>query len=351
VLLLSIAINGTGAQPTLVEPRVSLGSDHVLHLSASGRMLVFDVREGVGKNGAKGPFEFAFPLDVSAISAGGQHFFALGTDGRLWGWGSNRNGELGLQSISSSEAPVMVGIGPWNRVSAGWFHTLAIQMDGTLWGWGQNSNGHAGVDQLVKTIRMPTLICTNTSWGEVSAGSIHSLGLQTNGTLWSWGDNRFGKLGTGNDAPSRQPVRIGQDTNWVAVSAGVYHSLALQKDGSLYAWGWNKNGQLGNGTENDALTPTLVGSPRDWKVVSAGNQFSTGIKKDGSLWAWGWNRYGQLGNEGGRNEHRPVRIDTGNQWVSVAASTFFSAGVQSDGTLWIWGTLPGSREALKPTQL
>ncbi len=96
-----------------------------------------------------------------------------------------------------------------------------------------------------------------------TAGS-HSLALQTDGSLWAWGDNRDGQVGDGSTTDRHLATRIGTDTDWRGVAAGWYHSLAIKSDGSLWAWGDNRYGQLGDGTHHRpppsyphrALTPT-----------------------------------------------------------------------------------------------
>ncbi|MGI4870223.1 MAG: hypothetical protein ACRYFX_03480 [Janthinobacterium lividum] len=74
--------------------------------------------------------------------------------------------------------------------------------------------------------------------------------IRADGTLWAWGDNRDGELGTGPDIAlyvgAIAPVQVSTATDWVAVSAGRFHSLARRADGSLWSWGDNNSAQLGN---------------------------------------------------------------------------------------------------------
>lgn len=87
-------------------------------------------------------------------------------------------------------------------------------------------------------------------------------------------------------ADSRQGLRL---------SARRGHSLALQTDGTLWAWGENYAGQLGDGTTTRRLSPVQVATNRVWVAVSTGKEHTLALATDGSLWGWGSNNYGELG--------------------------------------------------------
>ena len=82
----------------------------------------------------------------------------------------------------------------------------------------------------------------------LAAGNQYTVSIHADGTLWAWGDNFSGQLGTGNTESQNTPVQIGAATTWQSVSAGSSHTVALRRDGTLWAWGSNYYGQLGNGT-------------------------------------------------------------------------------------------------------
>ncbi|MGB1205790.1 MAG: RCC1 domain-containing protein, partial [Chitinophagales bacterium] len=134
------------------------------------------------------------------------------------------------------------------------------------------------------------------AWQSIVAGGFHSLGIQSDGTLWAWGRNLSGQLGNGNTTNSNIPIQIGSATNWQSIAAGGFHSFGIQSDGSLWAWGRNTDGQLGNGNNTDSNIPIQIGNATNWQSIAAGGFHSFGIQSDGTLWAWGWNTDGQLGN-------------------------------------------------------
>ena len=173
-------------------------------------------------------------------------------------------------------------------MAAGAYHSLALKSDGTLWAWGSNSDGQLG-DGTRTTRTTPTQIPIS---GVVSliAGANHSLALKSDGTLWAWGDNFYGQLGDGTTTDSRTPKQILTDVN--AMAAKWSQTLVIKRDGSLWAWGRNNRGQLGDGTTTNRSTPTSILT--GVVALAAGSEHSLALKSDGTLWAWGSNSFGQL---------------------------------------------------------
>ena len=83
---------------------------------------------------------------------------------------------------------------------------------------------------------------------QIAAGKWHTIAINTDGTLWAWGDNRYGQLGNDTTSDRSFPVQIGTGKNWASVAAGSAHTVGIKTDGTLWAWGNNMFGQLGNGT-------------------------------------------------------------------------------------------------------
>ena len=79
-------------------------------------------------------------------------------------------------------------------------------------------------------------------------------------------------------------------------ACGSVHTVAIRADGSLWAWGWNTHGLLGDGTTTEQHSPELIEPGTTWTAVACGYNHTVAIRADGSLWAWGWNTYGQLGD-------------------------------------------------------
>ncbi|GAB2714996.1 hypothetical protein GCM10011495_39590 [Hymenobacter frigidus] len=254
------------------------------------------------------------PVPYTQVSAGGFKSFAVRADGTLWAWGSNVDGELGLGAPTS--APVLVpqqvalpaGLPPgsgWAQVSAGASHALAIASDGSLWGWGSNGVGELGTGATGPAFApRPVAVSApaGTRWAHCAASSSFSLGIRADGTLWQWGQSLLSPSGAwaGTPLPVTAPGAA-PGTTWTAVSSRRYHVLALRSDGTLWAWGRNGDGEVGDGTRTDRAQPVAVpvpaGTPAGarWVQAAAGREFSLGLLSTGDLCGWGYNANGVVG--------------------------------------------------------
>ena len=300
---------------------------------------------GNGQLGYTGhlPLPVAAQFGAVSMAAGGDgHSLAIKSDGTLWAWGNNSNGQLGLGSSDDSPhvAPAQVAPGAqWTTVAAGGAHAAAVKSDGTLWAWGYNGYGQLGDGTTIQR-NSPVQIGSASNWLTVAAGYYHTLALKRDGTLWAWGYNADGELGGGSlDALSHPtPVQVGSATSWTAVSSSGYHTAAVRSDGTLWGWGYNVVGQVGNGTFTAAVTaPVQIGASTNWRTVSAGYYHTVATQTDGSLWAWGYNVDGQLGDTTTSSRSVPTRIGTDTAWNKVAACSMHTVGTKNDGSLWTWG--------------
>lgn len=238
-------------------------------------------------------------------------------------------------------APAQAGLAaaaPSGQISARSLHALAARPDGTVWAWGDNTYGALGTGDTTPQ-RYPVRVSGISGVTAVAAGYFHSVALHADGTVWTWGTNGSGVLGDGTTANRFTPARVPGLPPVVAVAAGSYHTLALDADGSVWAWGGNAVGQLGLGTSDYSSHPSPARVPGLANVVAiaAWNNRSFALQADGTLWAWGSNASGALGD--GTTTHRsaPVRVQGLTDVISVAAGENHTVGVRRDGTVWAWG--------------
>ena len=212
----------------------------------------------------------------SFVACGDDQIAAISTSGSLWTWGSNINGALG-QNISVSvyrSSPVQVGaLTDWLQVSGGGNHTATVKTNGTLWAWGRNAQGQVG-DGTVVNRSSPVQIGALTTWAKVGCGSIHTAAIKTDGTLWVWGFNTNGRLGDGTTVSRSSPVQVGALTNWSNVVLGSGSGIAIKNDRTLWTWGVNTSGQLGDNTVVSRSSPVQVGSLAVWSEIAAGGTFA-----------------------------------------------------------------------------
>ena len=199
---------------------------------------------------------------------------AVQGDGTLWVWGENKHGALGDGTNESRLVPTKARISGVKSVAAGDNgHAMALKSDGTVWAWGYNYNGQLGTggtspagqgsNSLDSSSEryMPGIVQGIFDAKAVSAGGSHSVALKDDGTVWTWGGNYDGELGTGSTGgmDSAKPVQVPGLDNVTAIAAGMYHTLALKSDGTVWAWGSNDHGQLGNSSVSaQSASPVFV---------------------------------------------------------------------------------------------
>jgi alpha-tubulin suppressor-like RCC1 family protein len=212
---------------------------------------------------------------------------AIKTDGTLWAWGRNVNGQLGDNTVIHRSSPVQIGsLTNWKQVSAASeYQTAAIKTDGTLWAWGRNNEGQLG-DGTITPRSSPVQIGSLTNWKQVAVSNEHTAAIKTDGTLWAWGANNRGQLGDGTIVPKSSPVQVGSLTNWKQVAVGSLFAdalnpskftVAIKTDGTLWAWGRGNLGQLGDNTITGKSSPIQIGSLTNWKQVAASEYHTAAI--------------------------------------------------------------------------
>lgn len=280
------------------------GSDYMRGYLGDGTML-----------GSTVPVQVGNDTDWAAVSAGNVHSCAIKSDGRLFCWGSNFSGQLGTGVRDAvfglgENSPVQIGAdSDWAGVSTGVHHTCAIKEGGDVYCWGYNGIGATGTNPGSDYILSPALV--GSGYVQVTAGANHSCAITTTNSIKCWGYNLYGAIGDGTRNNTRAiPVVVGDNTDWVQVSAGWYYTCALKESGTVYCWGLNSYGEIGSliglgiwgpGTN----VPAQVGTDSDWTAVSAGSSQSCATKTDGSLYCWGQNRRGELGGSTGDLDAHP----------------------------------------------
>ena len=309
------------------------------------------------------------------IAGAGSHSLGLETDGTVWAWGVNQYGQLGNGNNTDSNVPVQVkdpsGTGFLTGITAiagNGDYSMALKNDGTVWTWGHNGQGQLGNGNNTDS-NVPVQVLGPGGTGfltgitAIAGGFNSSMALKNDGTVWTWGYNNWGQLGTGNNTDSNVPVQVkdssgsGYLTGITAIAGGADHSMALDSSGNVWTWGHNNNGELGNGTYNGPGGITYIGYTLPVQVVgpggsgnltgitaiAAGSSYSTALKNDGTVWAWGWNSSGQLGNGNNDNSNVPVQVEGlgGSGYLTgitaIAAGGDTSIALKNDGTVLAWG--------------
>ncbi|MES3030877.1 MAG: hypothetical protein V4697_00490 [Patescibacteria group bacterium] len=299
------------------------------------------------------------------------------TQSFLRAWGKNDDGQ---RAAGHSDGWAVSG--DIIEISAGKSHTLALLMNGSVLSWGSNSDGQLGRATSKQFDIEPALVPDLTDVVHISAKGNYSLALKKDGTVWSWGDNFTGALGSGDHLSHTAPAQVVGLSEVISISAGNKFALAIKEDATVWGWGGlcneenrskaldllNKVGSkltqieggyydvnsTGEGTydrgedclnENTIgiksttpyqLSPDLTGATE----ISVGYGHALILKKDGSVWSFGCNLYGQLGAKHFDNEKKnsePRKITSLPKIVSISAGFRHSLALTTKGEIYTWG--------------
>jgi alpha-tubulin suppressor-like RCC1 family protein len=308
------------------------------------------------------------------VAAGSSHSVALRSDGSVVSWGNTKadigTSLSGLMGVGNE--PVVAGtptvvknaagtvFGGAQAIAAGQWSTLVLKTDGTVWGWGYsgwgnlgNSTGYSFEQKSPVQVRLsngsPLTAVIQLATGLYST----SVAVTADGSVWGWGQNRYGHLGTGAASETGQytPVAMlsasgaGRFTDAVQAVAGISSTAVLKRDGTVYTVGWA--GPLGDGSTVNRTLPGRVETAPGVALtnvvsIAAGGHFYVAVTSEGTAYAWGANGKGQLGDGSQTSRGRPVLVrDAGGKpvtgIVAAAAGVEHAVFLKSDGTVWASG--------------
>jgi regulator of chromosome condensation len=210
---------------------------------------------------------------IIKIVAGANHVFVLSIDHKLWTWGSGEQGQLGRKILlrhkkhSLTPHPLVLtkrqgSSGRIKDIFSGSYHAFAMDSNDRVFAWGLNNYGQLGVGDRENRSEPQAIQLTypDVIFTQLEGGEHHSLALDRNGQVYSFGRGNYGQLGHGGEDDSLIPKRIMtlSGKSIIQIACGDHHSLALSKSGELYSWGYGEMFQLGNGLEADEYLPHHV---------------------------------------------------------------------------------------------
>ncbi len=267
--------------------------------------------------------------------------FGITANGDLWGWGNNHSGSLGNGTENDATYGFLSLGSGFSSVSSvlGGTGTYAIKNDGTLWAWGLNTSGELGTGTNTNYL-IPTQIGSGITSVYPAYGC--SYALKNDQTLWAWGRSCQSTRYT-------TPIQIG--SGFVSAAASPYGVMAIKSDGGLWAWGNNDSRWQAAGTSQYPYSFsafTQIGS--NYKsVISTGTNTTIGLKVDGSLWTWGQSSNGALGDGVTAAGYRGFPQQIGTDYIAISAGHNHALALKSDGSLWAWGHLSASNTAADST--
>jgi prepilin-type N-terminal cleavage/methylation domain-containing protein len=309
----------------------------------------------------------AIPSDVYLIDIdqGEEHTCGLGSNGKMYCWGANWTGQIGINSTSPRFVltPTLVQNGAIpadvtiKSFAASAYNTCAIGSNNATYCWGYGSDGQNGDGNSTRRT-----VPTTTIRGDMPVGvyltSIKSnvetfCGLASNSRVYCWGGNYFGAIGNDSTINVNRPTAVlsgsmPADVVIKDLAVGGYHACAVSTLNNIYCWGYNSNGSLSNGTFNQSGIPTtaLKGEiPSDAVIESiySGWYVTCVITDNTETYCWGENINQTLGNNTMTNSNTPVKItnlvipdDTKILSVEIAVSSA-CAITTKNGSIYCWG--------------
>lgn len=344
--------------PTMQVKEISSNGAHTLAIKPDGTLWVWGANTTGGfANGTADGSDLSVPVQIGIDSDwkyvyASNTSFAIKEDGTLWGWGRNGDGQLGIGNQVNTYTVTQIGTDhDWKTVAPGVNMTIAQKTDGTLWGWGAGvSLGMGQAFALANPdVVSPVMISTETDWKQFSA-NLHVLAVKNNGELWAWGNDIMDVFGNPGQLITFDKVRVGTDTDWSQVATGEAMSMGIKTDGRLFSWGTYALGRSGSGD-----IPGQVGTDTNWTSVSIGYLSAVGLRSDGAIWAWGIKVNGAGSNA--VSDPLPIQPTTQTGWAKVTMGGGIAFAVKPDQTLYGWGSrytlfgYPNERSADAPVEM
>lgn len=418
------------------------GLNHSAAIKSDGSLWTW-ANDAQGQLGNGGLGDQTTPTKVSSdvwsnVSAGGLHSLAVKADGSLWAWGLDSYGQLGDGVVNPANHSITrVGVASnWTSASAGFEHSTAINSDGKIYSWGRDIEGQLGDGTIATPNANPDVaqVGSLTNWVSILTGSLNTMAINSSGELYSWGFNPNGQLGHSGTTNNATVTQVGTDTDWASISPNLRHTVGVKTDGTILIWGSDEFGQLGLVTsetcggqpcsttpvapfptapkasdsnfyalEDVVTTGTLTGfdynigdsityikltdpangsvtitnsttgaytytpdadfngatsftfktndgaldsaagtvavtiRPVNEIMAVAGETFTI-VLSNGEVWGAGNNTYGALGDGTTTDRSTFTQESSGStDWAYIAAGFFHTLAIKTDGTLWSWG--------------
>ena len=285
---------------------IQCGNENTLFLMKDGTVWTCGAysrgTQGLGrlKDYVRKPTQIPGLENIVQITCGFGHNAALDREGRIWIWGRNDLGQLGLGDKASRDTPVRMELENITAVNCGGKFTLAQDAGGQLWGWG--SNAYRVLQDSAKKVFLSPLALegfdgmTVTSF---SGGSDCAFFLDDQGVLWGRGRNEYKQIGSSDAAWKTSPrlTKVDIPEKVAVVCAYSAATGALTENGNVWIWGSTSAGQLGNGTAPNGTLPVLAWDRGDAVEIAIGSLIASVRTADGAVYVTGYNKYGQLGND------------------------------------------------------
>ncbi|MEU4618402.1 hypothetical protein AB0G04_00270 [Actinoplanes sp. NPDC023801] len=261
------------------------------------------------------------PLGVTftQVAAGRYHTCALGNDSQAYCWGQGGFGQLANGSTNGSPIPTRVDTPSgviFTRITTGGYHSCAQGNDSKIYCWGYNADGTLGIGSTTEQLTpVPVNAPPGVLLADPVAGYAHTCALGNDSQAYCWGAGGFGQLGNGSISNQTVPVAVNVPGGviFTGLAPGNNHTCAIGNDSRTYCWGNGDSGQLGNGGITQQVNPVAVNVPGGVILTQlhSGHSRTCGLGNNGKAYCWGYGGNGQLGDGGMTDRSSPVEVVSG----------------------------------------
>jgi alpha-tubulin suppressor-like RCC1 family protein len=223
------------------------------------------------------------------------------------------------------------------QLSVGLQHACALNSAGSIFCWGHNGYGQLGTGGT--TYSTVPLQIAGLGAKSISAGHSHTCTVLTDSTAKCWGINDFGQIGDNSLVNRSNPTPVSGLINASAISSGWRHTCAMLQTGGVKCWGLNSTGQLGDSTTvTPKKIPTAVVGLNDAVALAIGYAHTCALRSGGTIVCWGANSYGQLGTGTTANTATPVQVSGLANIVEITAGQYHTCARKVTGEAYCWGS-------------
>ncbi|XP_043917379.1 probable E3 ubiquitin-protein ligase HERC4 isoform X2 [Protopterus annectens] len=291
---------------------ISFQNGNLVIVLRNGKTILFEEQESLAQQRHKAKVVAVKGESIHTAVSGESHVLFLTRAGEVY--------ELMCfakksETVCPRLIPNLQGI-PIIQIACGRHHSLALSQDGKLFSWGLNTFGQLGITKKKVVLSSPRHLVNleGVPLAQISAGGAHSIAVSLSGTVFTWGRNNAGQLGLGSTEDKYSPniVRSLEQKKTIFVSCGEEHTAILTKDGMVFTFGAGGYGQLGHNSSRNELKPRLVAELLGVQVsqIACGWYHTLAyVCTTGKLYTFGCGLQGQLGNRKRCNQLVPLSAE------------------------------------------
>lgn len=279
----------------------------------------------------------------------------LTRDGQVYGRGRNECNQISSKHQQIITSFQLIAL-PERIIDivAGTNYALAISKSGKLYAWGNNDKGQLGMEQLI--VYKPTQVPIDDQVASVATFSTHTFVTSQNSDIYAMGENRYGQLNNGTQTNTKTPVKIRPLSRRIAkpvhitddkvlpaakklvsLSSGYSMSIAIDEDGKVYTWGSSFLGCLGNGKIDNVARPSQIDFPHKAIQADSNSGVIAILLENGDVYMGGTNVNYRLGDGSQLDRWKPIKIEISKPVKRIFNGQNASFAQTNDNDYYVWG--------------